>query len=205
MGRRRNPTPEELADELAQAEELSELVTKGVVDFSSSADRLRMRCIDFCDDEQAAAWRQALRQLANKDDPSIEGILRFLNLGKPISERLAAALAHLLRGGVVIPIEGEQPKDLDSLPERLGEMVVEKWPNPRFRKRPPHRPSNPESWRKVHEAAAEVARRRADGSSDTDTVLIEKATAKHKARRERVQLAYKARTLETSRNKKIPK
>jgi len=60
MGRRPNPTPEELADELLDAEELSALIRKGVVGIVE-------RPVNFHDDEQKAAWRQALAQLANKD------------------------------------------------------------------------------------------------------------------------------------------
>jgi hypothetical protein len=77
-----------------------------------------------------------------------------------LSARVAGALSRLLRGGVVIPIEGAQPEDIDHLPELLGEAVVQPWPNPKTRERAAHRPTDPQSWRKAYAAAEEVARLR---------------------------------------------
>ncbi|HEY8137594.1 MAG TPA: hypothetical protein VIF61_07115, partial [Methylocystis sp.] len=153
MGRKRTPTHQELVAEEAFGRAFeAHLNDVGLEGFLREGDPLRTSQADFFDDAQATAWRRAMEQLADKDNPSVDGLRGFLSLGKPLSARLAGALAHLLRGGVVIPILGAPPEDIDLMPEPLGEVVVKAWPNPKTRKRPAHRPSNPESWRKAYEA-----------------------------------------------------
>lgn len=160
MGRNRAPTYEELVAEEAQARAFEQYYNEvGTEGFLRNNDPLRTSRADFHDDEQVTAWRHAMEQLADKDNPSVDGLFHFLRLGKPLSARVAGALARLLRGGVVIPIEGPQPENIDHLPKFLGEVVVQAWPNPRTRKRAAHRPVDPKSWSKAHAAAAEVARR----------------------------------------------
>jgi hypothetical protein len=79
-----------------------------------------------------------------------------------LSARVAGALARLLRGGVVTPIEGAQPEDIDLLPDFLGEVVVQPWPNPKTRERPPGAPRDPVSRDTAREAACEAIRRKAE-------------------------------------------
>ncbi len=175
----------------AQTRLRAEAQLKGHGEFLHANPQLRLSRADFCgDDEQAAAWRQALAQLMDRDNPSVEGILRFLSLGKPLSARLAAALAYLLRGSVVFPVYGPQPQDIGLLPERLGEIVVQPWANPKFRKRSRGRSRDPESWEKAREAAAEVARRKAKEPDTALTLLIAEVAEEHGVSPSRVGDAY---------------
>jgi hypothetical protein len=154
------PTHEELVAEEAFGRALDQHLNE--VGIENFLNPLRTSRADFCDKEQAAAWRQAMAQLTNKDNPSVEGFYHVLRLGKPVSGRLAGVLARLLRGGVVIPIEGPQPEDIDLPPERLVEVVVQAWPDPKTRKRPPGAPRDPVSRDKARKAAREVIFRHAE-------------------------------------------
>ena len=183
MGRRPNPTPEELTQEAADDAELSGLIQTGVVSVVEKP-------FTFCNDEQKAAWRQALAQLANKDNPSVEGLLRFLEQDRPIDPRLVRWAARLTRLGGVIPINGPQPEDIDLLPERLGEVVVPPCGKPRFRERSPGRRSIPGSRRKAEAAAAEVARRKNKEPDTAVTLLIAEVAGECGVSPSRVGEAY---------------
>ncbi len=213
MGRHRKPiymtpeelTPEELAQYAADDEELSKLIVNGLF-CPRKNNPLRLSRADFYDDEQADAWRQALQQLENKDNPSNEGFRRFLRLGKPLSPRVAMALDKLLFGRVVIPVTSMREEDLDLPPGFFGEMVVQPWPKPKWRKGPPHRPSDLGRIRRAYTAAADVKRHRAAGSTASDSVLISRAAKKHGVRRESVVDAFETgacsdyKTPETSKS-----
>ena len=50
---------------------------------------------DFQDEEQAEAWKRALREIGKG---SLMGLVDSMELGKPVSARIANVLAHILGG-----------------------------------------------------------------------------------------------------------
>lgn len=79
----------------------------------------------------------------------------------------------------MILIEGPQPEDIDLLPEPLGEVVVQAWPNPKTRERPPGAPRDPISRDMAREAAREVIRRKAKSSRTSWTDIIQEVAEEY--------------------------
>jgi hypothetical protein len=186
----RAPTYEECVEEEAFTQALERYFrTHTLEEWLRQGDPLRMSRDDFVDDDQAVEWRRALQELADKDNPSVEGVHRLMRLGKPLSGRLGAAIAYLLRGGVVIPVKSDQAQDPDIAPETLAEVVVQPWPAPTVRKKPPHRPTDPASWDKAQVAAVEVIRRKAEERHTSWTIITEEVANEHHVSPKRVRAA----------------